>query len=184
MIVFKKTGTKRLAIVTLCVGLAALGSIAIWFLAVTFLEGVGLLGSRWVCAEYEDMSICGSDQSDLYKVVTSWDSSATPATIPRIFVSFRNGPLLFLPELPEEVASELATRETDMDGTTLYISMTCMFEYKNGRLINASFSEPGVRVGKQKTGPFFELPATRREVERVLGPPVRWVRGRSKPKFY
>ena len=182
--VFRKTGTKRLAIVTLCLGLAALGSIAIWFLAVTFLEGVGLLGSRWVCAQYGNMSISGGNESDLYRVTTGWDSSGNPAAIPHIFVSFRNGPLLFLPELPEEVASDLATRETDMDGTTLYISMTCMFRYKNGRLISASFSEPGVRVGKQKTGPLFELPATRREVERVLGPPVRWVRGRSKPKFY
>ena len=181
---FKKAGTKKHAIVTLCVGLVALWSIAIWCLTVSFLEDVGLLGSRWVSAKYEDMSIYGSDESNLYKVVTSWDSSATPATIPDIFVSFRNGPLLFLPELPEEVAADLTCDKTDMDGTTLYSCMTCRFEYKNGRLINASFSEPGVRVGKRRTGPFFELPATRREVERVLGPPVRWVRGRNKPKFY
>ncbi len=157
------------------------------FLVMTALEDVGLVGSRYVGAEYDEMSFGGTDKSHLSGFSTGESEFGKSTPVAPIFISFNDNDPVFLPEISEEDVGRRWDRNDtwgDNPEDHHYGKRGLCFLFRNGRLVSFTCGATGVRFGPTQDGPFLELPTNKKDLIRVFGRPKRWNHGRGKPHFF
>ena len=86
---------------------------------------------------------------------------------------------VFLPELTEKEVGDLAVQTEPLQspsgpvGTRYYIGETSYVEFIKGQLVGASIKDDAIEFSTENMGRFLKVPTSKREIERLFGPPVR-----------